>query len=88
MVAVGIPGAVLHMADQSVLPVHHVKRTIGGEFQVGRSEVQVFGYEQVLAVLSREARVLVDHLVLFDTEEADVVVDQDAALHFIGKVPA
>ena len=88
VIAVGIPGTVLHMSDQGVLPIDHVERTVRREFEVGGTKIQVFGNDQILPEFSTEPRVFINHPVLLCTEETDVVVDQYVALNFIGKVSA
>ena len=83
MIAVGVTGVVLHVANQSILPIHHVKRTVGSKLQVGWAEVEVLGYQEIVTVFGGEAGVLIHHLVLLDAEKADVVVDQDVALNLV-----
>ena len=88
VVAIGVAGTVLHMSYQGVLPVDHIEGTVGSEFQIGRTKIQVFGNDQILPECGAETWVLINHPVLFGAEESNIVVDQNITLNFIGKVPA
>ena len=88
VVAVGVARTVLHMSDQGVLPIHNIEGTVGCELEVGRTEIQVFGNDQILSEFGAESRVFVNHPVLLGSEEADVVVNQNVTLNFVREVPA
>ena len=88
VVAEWIAGAVLHVADEYVVPVDDVERAVGGELHVDGAEVAVGAGEQVVAVGAFVAGAVVGDLVLFGAEEADGVVDEDVALDVVGEVAA
>ena len=88
VVAHRVAGAVLHVADERVVPVREVERTIGGELHRDRAEITVLGLQEVLAEGQLEARALLRNRVLLGAEEADRVVDQDIALDVVGEVAA
>lgn len=51
VIAEGVAGAVLHVADEDVVPVAEVEGAIGRELVVDGAEVAVGGFEEVVAML-------------------------------------
>ena len=88
VVAHRVAGAVLHMADEGVMPVGDVERTIRRELHGDRPEIAVGRLQEVLTEGQAEAGAILAHGVLLGTEEADGVVDQDVALDVIREMAA
>lgn len=88
VIAQGIAGGVLHVADELVVPVHDVKRSVGGKLQVHRPKVGIAGDKQVLPMAAAIAGSVIFESVLFGAEKADAVVQNVVALHFVREMAA
>ena len=88
MITEGITGAVLHVADEDVVPIRDIQGAIGGKFEIRGAVVTVFGNDEILAVLGGVARILIHDLVLFGAKEADGIVEKNVALHIVWEVTA
>ena len=74
LIAVRVADVVLHVADDDILPVRNIQRTIVANLEVGRTQVAIFGDEQVVRLGAPDiALVIVFHRVLLDAKESDSV---------------
>ena len=83
-----ISGIMLHVADQSIVPIGYVKRSIRGEFQIDRPKIQVVRRKQVLTPFGSETRSLLHQLMLFSSKEANSIVEKQVTLNVLRKVGA
>ena len=68
LIAVWVTNVVLHVADDDVLPVGDIERSVAADLEVGRSEVAVAGDEQILGLSAPDvALVIIFHRVLVST---------------------
>ena len=88
MVAQGITGGVLHVADELVVPVHDVKRAVGSELQVHRPKVGIAGDKKVVPMAAAIAGSVIFESMLFGAEKADAVVQNVVALRFVREMTA
>src|SRR4051794_7880786 len=88
MVAIGVAEMMLHVADDWVLPIGHIDRTVGSDVHGGGAEVSVAGTNQVLHPLAFEARAFLVDFDTIDALEADDVAVQKIALEFLREMPA
>ena len=86
VVAQGIAGIVLHVANEDVVPVDHVQGAIGSELKIHRAEVAIAALQQVLPESGLPAGAVVHDLVLLDAEESDGIAQDDISLHFVREV--
>ena len=85
LIAVWVTNVVLHVADDDVLPVGDIERSIAADLEVGRAEVAVAGDEQILGLSAPDvALVIIFHRVLLDAEEANGVADEKVTVVFLG----
>ena len=65
------------MTDQCILPIHHIEGTIRGKLEIGGAKIQITGDKQVMAIFGGEPGILINDLMLFCPEEADIVINQN-----------
>ena len=88
VVAHWIASAVLHVADEHIMPVGDIERAVGGKLHRDRTEITVLGLQQVLPESQFVACAVFRDSVLLRAEEADSVVDNQIALNVIGEMAA
>ena len=69
-----IARVMLHMADEWIMPIDDVERTIGRDFQIDRTVIAVTGNSHVLPELGFEPGSVLQHLVLLGTQKTDGIV--------------
>ena len=89
LIAVWVTNVVLHVADDDVLPVGDIERSVAADLEVGRSEVAVAGDEQILGLSAPDvALVIIFHRVLLDAKEANGVADEKVTVVFLWEMIA
>ena len=88
MIAKGVTRIVLHMADQHIMPVSDVKRSVRGELQVYRPEVFVVRLYKILAMAAPVAGAIICQRMLFCAQEAYCIIDEKITLNIVGKMTA
>lgn len=88
VVAQGIAGGVLHVADELVMPVNNIKRSVGSKLQVHRPKIGIAGDKKIVPMAAAIAGSIVFQRVLFGAEKADAVVEDVVALRFVRKMTA
>ena len=90
VVAFGVAGTVLHVADEDVGPVDEIERSVGGKLKIHGTEILIAAvtFEEVVTeIYFEESRFrVVLHTMLFGSKEANGVAEDDIALDFIGEV--
>ena len=93
VISIGITDVVLHVANDGVMPVGDVERSVRSHDRIGGSEVAVFTVEEFdpgrtpdLAKLPAVLSPLPVELVLLDPQKPDRVADQEILLQLLGEV--
>ena len=86
VVAIRVAGAVLHMADERIVPIDQIQGTVGREFQVDGTEIRIGRLNYVLLQLARKACAILHHAVMLGAEKANRIVDKEVALGVFGKM--
>ena len=88
VIAIRVPGIVLHMADQNIVPVDQVKRTVRSKFHIHWPEVRIISRNQILAMFTLKTGFGSLHSMLLGSQKSNGVIDQKVSLNFIRKVAA
>ncbi len=82
-----IPRAVLHVADERVMPVEKIETAIGPDLQITGTEVSVGRLDQILAKPALDFAAILDDLKILDAQEADRIGVEIVTLDHVGEVP-
>ena len=88
VIAIGVARAVLHVANEGIVPVDEIERSVGCEFHVDGSKVGIGSVNEILSEGAFESRAIVAESVLFGAEKSDGVIDENIALDLVGEVAA
>ena len=78
----------LHVADNRVLPIQHIDRTIRSDFDIYGAEIGVARFDNRLDFFAQKSGTVIFNFVLQDSLETDHIDDQVIALQRFGKMLA
>ena len=93
MVTIWVANIMLHVADDCVLPIRHIQRSVRADNSVSRAKISIFTVKQLntgcppnIAKFAIASISLAVKNVLLNSQKTDAITNQEVVLHLIGKM--